>query len=439
MNNDSKRILTLSDLFGMAVGVVIGTGVMTMTGIAIGYTGRSVNIAYLIAAVLTVISSIPPLFILATARFTGGQYSQISVLAGKKAGGVYAYLNIALTLQSTLTLLSLGQYILTVFTNWNAKLVSLVILTVLILLNATYLKSSAIAQKVMVIILFVALGCYIVQGWPHLVPDYTAAPDFMSGGIVGLLKASVFVSSAVGGATYIADYSDRMKNPVRDMPIVIVGTTLGVGVLYFFVGTVAGGVLPLSEIAGKPLSIGAKAFMGNGMYTFFVVGGAIFALLTTINSSLGSKPYPMRTSCQDGWLPESWGTINEKFNSPHKLYIFIYLLIAVPLLFGIDISVVATSITLVFVSIRLLMAYAAMRLPVVMPELWEKSKFHVSTPLLNGLCGLSLIVNLASLFLTLSGKGLKEILMNLGMLGLTVVLMLIRYKKANITASYEAS
>ena len=412
---------------------------MTMTGIAIGYTGRSVNIAYLLAAVLTIISSIPPLFILATARFTGGQYSQISVLAGKKAGGVYAYLNIALTLQSTLTLLSLGQYVLTLFTGWNAKWVSLIILTVLTLLNATYLKSSAIVQKIMVAILIIALGSYIVQGWPNLVPNYTSAPDFMSGGIVGLLKASIFVSSALGGATYIADYSDRMKNPVRDMPIVVVVTTLVVGILYFFVATVAGGVLPLSEIANKPLSVGAKSFMNSGMFTFFVVGGAIFALLTTINSGLGSKPYPMRISCQDGWLPKSWGAINEKFNSPHKLYVIIYLLNAIPLVLGIDISIVATSITLVFVSIRILMAYAAMRLPVVMPELWEKSKFHVSKPMLNGLCGLSLVVNLSSLYLTLSGKSAKEILMNLGMLGLTVVFMLLRYKKANITASYEAS
>lgn len=268
MGNNGKRILTLSDLFGMAIGMVIGTGVMTMTGIAIGYTGRSVNIAYLLAAVLTIISSIPPLFILATARFTGGQYSQISVLAGKKAGGVYAYLNIALTLQSTLTLLSLGQYVLTLFTGWNAKWVSLIILTVLTLLNATYLKSSAIVQKIMVAILIIALGSYIVQGWPNLVPNYTSAPDFMSGGIVGLLKASIFVSSALGGATYIADYSDRMKNPVRDMPIVVVVTTLVVGILYFFVATVAGGVLPLSEIANKPLSVGAKSFMNSGMLRF---------------------------------------------------------------------------------------------------------------------------------------------------------------------------
>lgn len=436
---NSGHILSRTDLFGMAIGQVIGTGVMTMTGIAIGYTGRSVNVAFLLAAVLTIISSIPPLFILSTARFVGGQYSQISVLAGKKLGGIYSYLSIAVTLQSILTLLSLGEYTVTLFTGWNPRVVCLVTLTVLIVLNATYLKSSAIVQKAMVFILIIALGCYVVKGWPHLVSNYTAAPDFMTGGVSGLLRASIYVSSALGGATYIADFSARMKNPVKDMPIVVIGTTLGVAVLYFFIATVAGGVLPLDQIAGKPLSVGAKTFMQGGMYTFFVVGGAIFALLTTLNSGLGSKPYPLKTACQDGWLPKGMAATNSKFGSPHYLYLLIYCFIAIPVALNINISTVATSVTLVFVSIRLLMAYAAMRLPVVMPELWEKSAFHVKTSVLYGLCGISLVVNAASMYLTLSNKSTREILMNLGMLGLTVVLMLIRYKKANISASYEAT
>lgn len=36
----------------MAVGQIIGVGIMTMTGIAIGYTGRSVNLAYIVAGIL---------------------------------------------------------------------------------------------------------------------------------------------------------------------------------------------------------------------------------------------------------------------------------------------------------------------------------------------------------------------------------------------------
>ena len=42
-----KQVLTRKDLFGIAVGMIIGAGVMTLTGIGIDRTGRSVFISYL--------------------------------------------------------------------------------------------------------------------------------------------------------------------------------------------------------------------------------------------------------------------------------------------------------------------------------------------------------------------------------------------------------
>ena len=48
----SEKKLTRTDLFSMAIGQIIGVGIMTMTGIAIGFTGRSVNIAYIVAGLL---------------------------------------------------------------------------------------------------------------------------------------------------------------------------------------------------------------------------------------------------------------------------------------------------------------------------------------------------------------------------------------------------
>ena len=50
-----NKKLTRTGLFSMAIGQIIGVGIMTMTGIAIGFTGRSVNLAYLLAGVLTIV------------------------------------------------------------------------------------------------------------------------------------------------------------------------------------------------------------------------------------------------------------------------------------------------------------------------------------------------------------------------------------------------
>ena len=71
----SSQKLTRTDLLSMAVGQIIGVGIMTMTGIAIGFTGRSVVFAYLLGGLFTLITAVPQIFIGGTANFLGGQYS----------------------------------------------------------------------------------------------------------------------------------------------------------------------------------------------------------------------------------------------------------------------------------------------------------------------------------------------------------------------------
>lgn len=50
---DLNRTLKKGDLMSIAVGQIIGAGVMVMSIAALGMTGRSVNIAFVVAAVLT--------------------------------------------------------------------------------------------------------------------------------------------------------------------------------------------------------------------------------------------------------------------------------------------------------------------------------------------------------------------------------------------------
>ena len=42
---DLNRVLGVKELMGIAIGQIIGAGIMSMMGIAINYTGRSANLA----------------------------------------------------------------------------------------------------------------------------------------------------------------------------------------------------------------------------------------------------------------------------------------------------------------------------------------------------------------------------------------------------------
>ena len=67
-----KQCLGFWDLMGASVGQIIGAGIMTLLGAAISMTGRSVPVAFLIAAVITICQYAPLVFIAGTVRRRGG-------------------------------------------------------------------------------------------------------------------------------------------------------------------------------------------------------------------------------------------------------------------------------------------------------------------------------------------------------------------------------
>lgn len=56
---DLNRTLGKKELMGIAIGQIIGAGVMSMMGVAIAMTGRSANLAFMLSAVFTMCTFFP--------------------------------------------------------------------------------------------------------------------------------------------------------------------------------------------------------------------------------------------------------------------------------------------------------------------------------------------------------------------------------------------
>lgn len=431
-----NKKLTRTDLFSLVIGQIIGVGIMTMTGIAIGFTGRSVNFAYILAGAITIISAIPQIYIGGTANFQGGQYSQIAVLSGQRLAGIYTYINLAMVFALAMYTLSFTDYFLSIFSGGNAKVIGFIVLTVLFVLHLLGVKQAARLQNIMCVVLALAIAAYIVFGISKVQPGYFEAPDFMSGGVSGFILASIYLTFAAGGATYVVNYSSEAKNPTKDIPFVIVTATAAIVILYAVMATIASGVLPLAEVANKPLSVSAVSFMPTSVYTFFVVGGAMFALLTTLNFSIGMMTYPALRACQDGWIPKVLATKNKKFGTPHYILLIFYIIGIVPILLGIDIGVVANSTVILTTCIRGVIAYSAIRLPKKLPELWGRSKFHVSNTVLIVVSVFTIIMAVVSVAMLIVTSSTQQIIGNVSILAISVVLALLRNKSVKIEPSY---
>ena len=123
-NTNGTKSLGRKELVAMAVGNIIGGGVMTMTGIAIGITGRSVLFAYIISAVLVLIMSLPHFFTAATIRMNGGFYTQAALFGGKWFAGLYSVVFISNFFGAATYSISFADYVLSAFPEINARLVA---------------------------------------------------------------------------------------------------------------------------------------------------------------------------------------------------------------------------------------------------------------------------------------------------------------------------
>lgn len=146
--------------------------------------------------------------------------------------------------------------------------------------------------------------------------------------------------------------------------------------------------------------------------------------------------YPVLRACNDGWLPKGLAVSNKKFGTPHLILLAFYLVGIVPIIIGLDLTTIANSTVIVTKVCASIVVYAAMQLPKKMPELWNKSRFHVSDGKLKTLCIIALAINVISILLLLVSSSTIQIVLNLVILVIGFILAQIFHKRVTINMSY---
>ena len=383
--SDLKRVLGFGDLMSMACGQIIGAGIMALVGVAIAYTGRSVNLAFIIAALLTICMAIPMVFIGGTLRLRGGNYTILAGLLGKIWAGAYIPTYILGNISIATYAISFATYFIGLTgLNLSPVLVGAVCMTFFYVLNIFGVQGAAFVQNAMVVILAAALVAFMAFGVAKVNWNgaFGGTADWMTGGLNGLFMASVTLTYATGGATTILNFGAEAKNPTKDIPVIIIVSTLAIAVVYAVMSTVAAGVLPVSQVAGKSLLLVAKEIFPAGVYEFFIIGGAMFALTTTLNATLGWVTKPLIQACADGWLPKFIGYVHPKYKTPIVLLTIFYIMGMIPILFSVSLASITALAQILTKFFTAMLALAIVGLPKAVPELWVKARVHCSTGML---------------------------------------------------------
>ena len=379
-----KSKLSLIETISLAVGFTIGSGIITQTGIGIGMTGRSISLAFLVSAVLFLIS-FRPLFMMSTLLpRTSAAYTYSKELIHENVGIFYAYVYFLGRLTIAIFGISFAQYLASLVPALSGeipqRLVALTVLTLFFVVNLFGVKAAAKLQNIMCIVLICGILVFILFGIGKVDFGTYFTEGFFTGGFGGFYSAVSLLYFAVGGAYIITDFAPSIRNASKVIVKVIVGVTLLVCVLYMMMGAVASGSVPVSEAAGQPLNVGAAAVLPNrALYAFFIIGACLGALVTTLNSSFVWYSNSLIKACEDGFFPKSWATVN-KAGVPWKLMVIFYLFGAIPAAFGMDLTVLSKMAVGHTILGTCLPMAGSLNLPKKYPELWHKSKYARKYP-----------------------------------------------------------
>lgn len=436
---DLNRTLGFWDLMGASVGQIIGAGIMSLTGVAIGMTGRSVPIAFVLSAVMVLVSWYPLTLINSTARFRGGSYSIIGSLLGEKWTGAYVVIYILTNISLSMYCLSFADYAMPFLPMLPRKAIAIGILVLLYGLNFMGIDKFSKFQNVIVLTLVIALGTFSAFGITKLEPNYFDKSTFMTGGLLGLLRATAQLTFATGGAQVIANLSGESKNPTKDIPKVMIISTASVAVLYAFMATIAAGVLPVEQVANKPLTLVAETILPRPLYVFFIIGGAWFALISTLNSQLASATKPLMQACNDGWLPSKLSILHKKYKTPIYLLTIFFFVGFLPIVFNLDISIMSRITTTVGSVNNTMIALSLLKISKVLPETWEKSPMYMNNSKVKVLVVLA-VATFALQAILLGSSLTKPLLLgNIAVVAFAFIFANVRYNsgKVKCEVSYE--
>ncbi len=374
-SNDNK--LGLKETFSMASGFAIGSGVITLTGLAIGRTGRSVVLAYLLSAGMFLLAVIPVLILASVYPVRSASYIYSAQLIHPRVGGFYMFVYFLGRLTIAMFSISFAQYLAALIPGIDQSLVAFSVLTLFYLLNLFGLKWAARMQNIMFATLVIALLLYVAAGMAKVdLSRYFTGTDFFVAGGNGMFSAASLLFFAVGGAGVLVDFGSVVRHPAKVIPKVVVIVTIMVTVLYALLSIVAAGLLPYEQVAYQPLTNSAAAVFGKGsmMYLLFIIGGALLALTTTLNSSFVWYTNAMMRGCEDGWLPKILSRPN-RYGVPWRLTTLFYLFGLVPILLHMDITLLGKIAVGLTTFMWIIPQFALVHLPERLPKRWAASRY----------------------------------------------------------------
>lgn len=316
------KSMGLFDVFAIAAGAMISSGLFLLPGLAAAETGLSVSLAYLIAGVLMIPAMLSKAELATAMPKAGGTYYFLDRAMGPLVGTIGGLGTwVALIFKSGFALIGMGAYV-ALFLDVPILAVALVLTGVLCVANIVGAKESSRLQQGLVFVLLVAVGAFLLLGVEATGVGRVALKadqPFLIAGVDGLLATVGLVFVSYAGLTKVASVAEEVRDPDRNIPLGMI-LALGVATLaYTLCVTLMVLVLPAAEFHADlaPMATAAAALAGPwaGVAVAVTAVAAVAAFASTANAGiLSASRYPLAMA-RDRLMPERFSQVG-RFGTP---------------------------------------------------------------------------------------------------------------------------
>ena len=320
-----KKQLGSLDVFAVAAGAMISSGLFVLPAIAFTEAGPAVILSYLLASILMIPSVLSKAELSTAMPRAGGTYFFVERSLGPVwglFGGFAGWFSLAL--KSAFAIVGMAVLIEVVLQAvfpvqlepWHLKAIGALCCLGFTILNIVSVKHTSRFQVLFVGVLLAILAFFVIFGARAVEP--VRYKGFLEKGWPAVFATAGLVFVSFGGLTKVASIAEEVRHPGRNLPLGMVLAWLVVTLFYIGVIIITVGVVASQELGSSlmPISLAASKFMGSPGFALLSVA-AIAAFVTTANGGiLAASRSPMAMS-RDRLLPPLLARINDRFKTPH--------------------------------------------------------------------------------------------------------------------------
>ena len=362
-----KRVLGPFGLIALGVGVIIGAGLFSVTGIVAGaHTGPAIVISFALAAIACALAGLCYAEFASMIPVAGSAYTYSYFTMGELVAWIIGWdLVLEYAVAAVAISISWSKYFCIMMNDigyglpieltacpaeggaFNLPAAILVIILSLILMRGTSGSSKfndlMVTLKIAVVLAFIGIGFKYINT-DNLTPFIPANTGvFGEYGWSGILRGAAIVFFAYIGFDAVSTAAQETKNPRCNMPIGIMGSLIVCSVLYMVFSLVMTGVVNYKEYIGAdsiaPAAtavahmgemgangtiVPAYPWLNRGIIVAILLGYASVVLVMMMGQS--RVFYSMS---KDGLLPPLFSHLHKRYHTPARSNLLFMVLISI--------------------------------------------------------------------------------------------------------------